>query len=62
MLDETASKTVHKEMINIGKGSKTLNEVKPVEIINKNLGSFLTMSPVYKEIPVFHKLQDHAYE
>ena len=44
------------------KGSKTLNEVKPVEKIDKNLESFLKISPVQKELPPSHKLQGHAYE
>ena len=30
--------------------SKTLSEVKPVEIISKNLQSFLEISPVQKEV------------
>ena len=43
MLDEIESKTVHKaeKVIDRGKRSKTLSEVKPVENINKNLQSFL---------------------
>ena len=39
--------------------SKTLNEVKPPENINKNLQSFLEISPVQKEII---QLQEHANE
>ena len=35
-----------KKVINRGKRSKTLSEVKPVENINKNLQSFLEISPV----------------
>ena len=49
-----------KKVIDRGKRSKTLSEVKPVENISKNLQSFL--SPVQKEAPPLHKLQDHAYE
>ena len=49
-------------MIDRGKRSKTLSEVKPVENINKNLQSFLEISPVQKEVLLSHKLQDHAYE
>ena len=37
-------------------------EVKPVENINKNLQSFLEISPVQKEVLLSHKLRDHAYE
>ena len=64
MLDEIESKTVHKdkEVIDRGKRSKTLSEVKPVENISKNLQSFLEISPVQKEVLPSHKLRDHAYE
>ena len=48
-------------MIDRGKRSKTLSEVKPVENINKNLQSFLEISLVQKEV-LSHKLGDHAYE
>ena len=51
-----------KKVIDRGKRSKTLSEVKPVENINKNLQSFLEMSPVQKEVLLSHKLRDHAYE
>ena len=53
MLDEIASKTVHKDkkkMINRGKKSKTLSKVKPVEDICKNLQSLLQKSLVQKEV------------
>ena len=46
----------------VEKESKTLHEVKPVEKIDKNLESFLKISPVQKELPPSHKLQGHAYE
>ena len=49
-------------MIDRGKRSKTLSEVKPVENISKNLQSFLEISPVQKEVLLSHKLRDHAYE
>ena len=49
-----------KKVINRGKRSKTLNEVKAVENINKNLGSFLEISPVQKEVFLSHKLQEHS--
>ena len=49
-------------MINRGKRSKTLSEVKPVENINKNLQSFLEIRPVQKEVLLPNKLRDRAYE
>ena len=51
-----------KNVINGGKRSMTLSEVKPVKKISKNLHSFLEMSPMQKEVLPSHKLQDHAYE
>ena len=51
-----------KKVIERGKRSKTLNEVKLVKNICKNLLSFLEISPVQKEVLPSHKLQDHAYE
>ena len=51
-----------KKVINRGKRSKTLSDVKPVENINKNLQSFLEISPMQKEVLLSHKLRDHAYE
>ena len=50
------------KMIDRGKRSKTLSDVKPVKDISKNLESFLEISPVQKEVLPSHKLQDHAYE
>ena len=47
-------------MIDRGKRSKTLNEVKPVKNVNKYPQSFLEISPIQKEILPSHKLQDHA--
>ena len=49
-------------MIDRGKRSKRLCEVKPIENINKNLQSFLEISPMQKEVLLSHKLRDHAYE
>ena len=49
-------------MIERGKRSKTLSEVKLVENVSKNLQNFLEISPVQKEVLPSHKLQDHAYE
>ena len=51
-----------KKVINRGKRSKTLSEVKPVENISKNLQNFLEISPMQKEVLPSHKLRDHAYE
>ena len=51
-----------KKVIDRGKRSKTLSEVKQVENISKNLQSFLQISPVQKEDLPSHKLRDHAYE
>ena len=53
--------TKTKKVIDRGKRSKTLSEVKPVENISKNLQSFLEISPMQKEVLLSHKLQDHAY-
>ena len=49
-------------MIDGGKRSKTLSEVKSVKNINKNLQSFLEISPVQKEVLLSHKLRDYAYK
>ena len=49
-------------MIDRRKRSKTLSEVKPVENINKNLQSFLEISPVQKEVLLSHIVQGDAYE
>ena len=49
------------KVIDRGKRSKTLREVKPVENISKNPQSFLEKSPVQKEVLLSHKLQDHAW-
>ena len=38
-----------------------MSEVKPVENINKNMQSFLEISPMQKEVFLSHKLQDHAH-
>ena len=54
--------TKTKKVINRGKRSKTLREVKLVGNINKNLQSFLEISPVQREDLTSHKLRDHAYE
>ena len=51
-----------KKVIDRGKRSKALSEVKQVENISKNLQSFLKISPVQKEDLPSHKLQGLAYE
>ena len=51
-----------RKVINRGKRSKTLSEVKPVENISRNLQSFLGISPVQKEVLPSHKVRDYAYE
>ena len=38
------------KVIDRGKRSKTISEVRPVENISKNLQSFLVISPVQKEV------------
>ena len=43
-----------KKVINRGKRSKTLSEVKAIKNIIKNLQSFLDVSPVQKEVPIYH--------
>ena len=45
-------------MIDRGKRSKTLSEVKPVENISKDM----QISPVQKEVLLKQMLQDHAYQ
>ena len=42
--------TKTKKVIDRGKRSKTLSELKPVENISKNLQSFLEISLVQKEV------------
>ena len=49
-------------MVNRGKRSKILSEVKLVKNISKNLQSFLEISLMQREVLPSHKLQDHAYE
>ena len=51
-----------KRVIDRGRRSNTLSEVKLVENISKNLQSLFEISPVQKEVLLLHKLQDHAYE
>ena len=51
-----------KKVIDTGKRSKTMNEVKPVKNINKNPKSLLEIIPMQMEVLLSHKLQDHANE
>ena len=51
-----------KKVVNRGKRSKALSEVKLVENVSKNLQSFLEIRPVEKEVLLSQKLQDHACE
>ena len=51
-----------KRVIDRGRRSNTMSEVKLVENISKNLQSLFEISPVQKEVLLLHKLQDHAYE
>ena len=51
-----------KKVINRGKRSKPLSGVKTVKNNNKNLQSFLEISPMQKEVLFSYKLQDYAYE
>ena len=63
MLDETESKTIMmKKVIDRGKRSKTLSEVKLFENISWNLQIFLEIHPLQKEVLLSHKLRDHAYK
>ena len=54
--------TKRKKVINRGKRSKTLSEVKPVKNVSKKLQSFLEISPFQKEFLPSYKLRNHAYE
>ena len=45
-----------KKVINRGKRSETLSEVKPVENKSKNLQSFLKISPMEKQVIPSDKL------
>ena len=49
-----------KKVIDRGKRSKTLSELKPVKNISKNLQGSLDISLVQKEVLVSHKQQDQA--
>ena len=51
-----------KKVIERGKRSKTLSEVRSVESISKNMQSFLEISLVQKEVLPSRKQQDLAYE
>ena len=49
-----------KNMMDKGKRSNTLIEVKPAENISYNPQSFPEISPMQKEALASHKLKDHA--
>ena len=51
-----------KMVIDRGKRSKALSEVKPVENIRKTLESFLEVRSMQKKVLFSKKLQDYAYE
>ena len=51
-----------KKVMDRGKRSKTLSEVKAVKNISKNLQSFLEIKLMKKEVLSSHELQDHAHE
>ena len=42
--------------------SKTSNDIKPVENINKNPQSFLKKSLMQKDVPPSYIMQNHTYE
>ena len=50
------------KVIDRGRRSKTLSEVKSVENVSMNPQSFLEISPMQNEVLSSHKLHDHAYE
>ena len=50
------------KVIDRGKGSKILSEVRSFEKVSKNLQSLLVIRPLQKEVLPSHKLQDHACE
>ena len=64
MLDEIALKLSikMKKVIDTGKRSKTISEVKPVKNMSENLQRFLDITPEQNEVLPSHKLQDHVYE
>ena len=49
-------------VINRGKRSKTLSELKLVKNISKNPQGFVEISPMQMEVLLSRKLHDHAYE
>ena len=63
MLDIIEYKTIMtKKVIDRGKRSKTLSEVKLIENISKIPQSSLEINPVQPFVLLSHKLQDHEYE
>ena len=51
-----------KKVIDRGKRSKTISEVKLVDNTSKSVQSFLEKSLKQKKVLLSHKPQDHAYE
>ena len=51
-----------KKVVNRGKRSKILSEVKLIENISKNRQSSLEINPVQPFVLLSHKLQDYEYE
>ena len=49
-------------MINRGKRRKIWSEVNPDKNLNKNLQSFLVISPVQQEVVLSHKLLKYVYK
>lgn len=63
MLNDIASKTVHKEEDGESyRKKKTLNQLKSVKYINKNPQSSLGISPLQMVVPPSHYLYEYAYE
>ena len=54
--------TAMKKVIDKGRRSKTLSEVKLLEDISKIQQRFFEISPLQKEVLLSHKLQEHAYK
>ena len=54
--------TAMKKVIDRGRRSKTLSEVKLLEDISKIQQRFFEISSLQKEVLLSHKLQEHAYK
>ena len=64
MLNELVSKTLEKEEYGdqYRKEKEDIKWSKSSRKHNKNTQSSLDISPVQKEVPSLHKLQDHRYQ